>query len=157
MPVYLASTLSGDTVAQCRNILANPSYLRDAGDRHEAVMFVVENVTDPGCHVALITRLRGGMVVDTTYYCSNSSKGVSILYASLLHQRRFVHFTDRFAAQYPSMIDTFRNCVQGSTWKVASLVELADYREKDGRKLVKNRRPMDFLCACVWSLRRLRG
>ena len=144
MPVYLASTLGGDTTAQCRNILASPSLLRDAGDRHEAVLFVVENVAKPGYHTALITRLRGGMVVDTTYYRSNSSKGVSILYAPLLHQRKSVHFTERFAAQYPGIIDTFEKCTRGSKWKLASLVQLADYHEKDGRRPVKLSAPDGF-------------
>ena len=79
MPTYLAVSLGGDAAA-CRAKLARPELECDGDRRCDAVVFVVKDIASPGYHTALVSMLLGGAVVDSTYFLTNSQKGVSITY-----------------------------------------------------------------------------
>ena len=80
LPTYFSSGLSAEILASCRAKLRRSARDLDSARRREAIVFVAPDVSKPGYHIALITCIRGGLIVNSTYFLANSAAGVSISY-----------------------------------------------------------------------------
>ena len=112
-----------------------------------AVLFIVKDISSPGYHTAMITRLMGGTIAGPTWYLSNASKGAMIVYAAIKNAKR-LSMTTSFQDKYPGLVDTMRKCFSSTACRwihVDCLGEVADYHDKDRSKPVKQRRPMDMI------------
>ncbi len=123
MPTYLAVPLGGTDAAACRAKLARPELECDATYRCDAVVFVVKDVATPGYHTALVCMMLGGAIVDSTYFLTNSVKGVSITYQPAGQSKKSIFVTAGFSAANPSLLATLDGCIANSKWVRVSSVD----------------------------------
>lgn len=152
LPTYFSSELSAEAIASCKAKLRSAVHDIELGRRHEAVVFVVPDVAKPGYHIALAACINGGLIVNSTYFLTNSAAGVVVTYAPAGTSPRKVYLTPAFVARYPVLVQTFDKCIAETKWtRVHNAEEVLAYHEKDAAKVAKQRRPTAVLVLALTS------
>ena len=67
MPVWFSARLGDDVLRACK-AHARRGMERDVSKRHEAFLFVVNDIADPGGHNSMVARLQGGVVISPSHF-----------------------------------------------------------------------------------------
>ena len=144
-------TLWGSVAFGPREAHARHGVERDASSSHEALLFVVNDVANPGYHTSIVARLAGGAVINTSYFLSNSRQGVSIAFKAAFGTKKTLCVTDGFQARYPPLLETIDTCIglPDSRWSRIDAAAAVDYHDRDDARPKAQRRPMDCLVLCL--------
>jgi len=152
LPTHFSCNLLADDLAKCTAKLRRADLNMDSARRHEAIVFVVPDVSVPGYHIALTTCICGGLVVNPAYFLANSAAGVAMSYKPASLSRRKIYLTPAFCARYPPLVETFDKCVVSAKWaRVLNADDVVAYHEKDAARPAKRRRPFGMLVLCLVS------
>ena len=100
-------------LAQCRTRLKQGSLEKQWDDAHNAVVFVVTDVSKPGSKADLISRMLGAAIVDPDYFLSRGLEGASIIWRKTAKSaKRSVYFTPSFADKFSALVEVFDRCTE---------------------------------------------